>query len=183
MLDQDFDGGEIAEQALDFLAEDKNGNVWYLGSYTETYEGGQFVNAEDAWLAGAAEAKAGVQMMADPQPKTPAYVQAVVPGEGASKAKVVKRGVSQCVPFNCYSDVLVIEEGGSENMYYAPGVGGIMTEPKSGNPQETEKLINLTNLSAEGLTELSDVAIQLDKHARTEAPNVFGKSQAAERAS
>jgi hypothetical protein len=52
VLDQDFDGGQIAEQALDYLAEDKQGNVWYLGSYTESYEGGQFVNASDARLAG-----------------------------------------------------------------------------------------------------------------------------------
>src|SRR5687768_4629129 len=32
-LDQDFDGGQIGEQALDYLAEDEQGNVWYLGSY------------------------------------------------------------------------------------------------------------------------------------------------------
>ena len=52
VLDQDIDAGQVAEQALDYLAEDKQGNVWYLGSYTEAYEGGQFVNAADAWLAG-----------------------------------------------------------------------------------------------------------------------------------
>ena len=52
VLDQDFDGGQIAEQALDYLAEDERGNVWYLGSYTETYEGGRFVNANDGWLDG-----------------------------------------------------------------------------------------------------------------------------------
>lgn len=26
ILDQDFDGGQLAEQALDYLAEDKHGN-------------------------------------------------------------------------------------------------------------------------------------------------------------
>src|SRR5207249_610339 len=40
ILDQDFDGGELAEQAIDYVAEDNSGNVWYLGSYTESYEGG-----------------------------------------------------------------------------------------------------------------------------------------------
>ena len=52
VLDQDFDGGQMAEQALDYMAEDREANVWWLGAYTESYEGGQFVNAADAWLAG-----------------------------------------------------------------------------------------------------------------------------------
>lgn len=183
VLDQDFDGGEVAEQSLNYYAEDNDGNVWYLGSYTETYEGGQFVNAEDGWLAGVAGAEAGIMMMTDPQPGQPAYVQAVVPGEGTSKARVVKAGASECVPFNCYAGVLVVEEGGSENKYYAPGVGGIRTQPKSGNPQETENLINLTQLTEEGLAELSAEALKLDDNARTEWPDVFGTSAAAERAS
>jgi len=36
VLDQDLNGGQLAEQALDYLAEDRQGNVWSLGSYTET---------------------------------------------------------------------------------------------------------------------------------------------------
>ena len=52
VLDQDFDGGQLSEQSIDYLAEDVGGNVWYMGSYTEVYEGGQFLNSEDAWLAG-----------------------------------------------------------------------------------------------------------------------------------
>ena len=52
VLDRDPDGGQVGEQAIDYVAEDKHGNVWYLGSYTESYEGGQFLNSEDAWLAG-----------------------------------------------------------------------------------------------------------------------------------
>ena len=51
-LDQDFDGGELAEESLELLSLDKDGNVLYLGSYTEAYEGGQFVNSTDAWLSG-----------------------------------------------------------------------------------------------------------------------------------
>ena len=41
VLDQDFDGGQLSEQAIDYLAEDEGGNVWYVGSYTEAYEGGR----------------------------------------------------------------------------------------------------------------------------------------------
>ena len=180
VLDQDFDGGELAEQAIDYLAEDTQGNVWYLGSYTEAYEGGQFVQANDAWLAGVNGGKAGVLMMTDPTTDTPKYAQATVPGEGTAKAQVTKTGQSICVPFNCYKGVLVIEEDGSELTYYASGVGGIKLEPESGNPQETEQLINLTQLSTEGLNELSAEAKMLDDHAHTEAKGVFGSSAAAQ---
>jgi hypothetical protein len=84
VLDQDIDAGQIAEQALDYFAQDKHGNVWYMGSYTETYEGGQFVNAVDAWLAGVNGATAGVAMMADPKKGMPGYIQASIPGRETS---------------------------------------------------------------------------------------------------
>ena len=84
------------------------------------------------------------------------------------------------MPFNCYKGVLVIEEDGSELTYYASGVGGIKLQPESGNPQETEQLINLTQLSTEGLNELSAEAKMLDDHAHTEAKGVFGSSAPAQ---
>jgi hypothetical protein len=181
VLDQDFNGGELSEQAVDYLAQDSQGNVWYVGSYTEAYEGGQFVNASDAWLAGIDGAKAGVLMMADPQPGMPKYKQATIPDQGTDTAEVVDQGQDVCVPFKCYKDVLVVREGGSENKYFARGVGEIKLEPMSGNKQETEELVNLTQLTASGLAELSAEAQRLDEHARTEAPKVFGKSAVAAR--
>ncbi|HEV7885400.1 MAG TPA: hypothetical protein VGO81_17635, partial [Solirubrobacteraceae bacterium] len=90
LLDQDFDGGQIAEQALDFLAVDRRGTVSYLGSYTEAYEGGQFVNANDGWLAGVRGAKAGTWMLAKPRVGSPAYTQEDHPGSEPTIAKVVR---------------------------------------------------------------------------------------------
>ena len=182
VLDQDIDGGEIAEQAVDYLAEDKQGNIWYLGSYTESYEGGQFVNVNDAWLAGVRGGRPGILMLADPEVGTASYSQAYVPGEGTASAKVAKAGLSQCVPFKCYQDVLVITEG-TENVYYAPGVGAIKTEPRnSGGKNETEQLLNLSALSAGGLAELSAEALRLDQHASVVAKRVFGGTAPARRA-
>ena len=181
-LDQDFDGGQIGEQALDYLAEDRHGNVWYLGSYTEAYEGGRFVNANDGWLDGVNGGKAGIYMPAAPKVGMAPYAQEHAPGDDPTIAKVVKSGIQTCVPFKCYRDVLVIEEGGSENKYFAPGVGGILTEPKSkGGEEETEKLVNLTQLSRRGLAELSAEALKLDRHAAATVPDVFGASKPAER--
>jgi hypothetical protein len=181
-LDQDFDGGELAEQSIDLLALDKQGGVLYLGSYTETYEGGQFVNSTDAWLSGINGARWGTLVPGIPRVDSPSFTQAVVPGEGTATARVVKTGQKKCVPFRCFTDVVVVEEDGTELKYFAPGAGGILTQPLSGDPQETEELINVTSLSGPGLAEISAEALRLDTHARTVSPNVYGESDPARRA-
>ena len=182
VLDQDIDAGQIAEQALDYFAQDKHGNVWYMGSYTETYEGGQFVNAVDAWLAGVNGAIPGVAMMADPKKGMPGYIQASIPGRETIHAEVAKVGERKCVPLKCFSNTLAILEDGTEFKYYAQGVGGIATEPNySGGEQEKEALLNVIQLTPKGLTEASAEALKLDRHARTTASEVFGSSAPARR--
>ncbi|MGH2943468.1 MAG: hypothetical protein ACRDLN_11925 [Solirubrobacteraceae bacterium] len=182
VLDQDFDGGEIAEQALDYLAVDRSGNVWQLGSYTEAYEGGRFVNAGDGWLAGLKDARAGILLPADPRPGAPPYVQAQEPGNDPDVAEVARIEASKCVPYKCYENVLVVVEGGSENKYFAREVGEIGLAPReSGGDEEVEELVNYTRLSARGLAELSAEARRLDRHAAQTVPDVFAASKAAER--
>jgi hypothetical protein len=182
LLDQDIDAGQNGETALDYLAQDKTGNVWYLGSYTEIYEGGQFVNANDAWLAGTKGAKPGVLMMAAPK-KHQKYIEASIPGRETIHAEVEKVGARKCVPFRCFPKSLVILEDGSELKFYGRGVGDIGTEPNySGGEQEKEALVNVIQLSKKGLAEASKEALRLDRHARTAAKSVFGKSEPAKRA-
>jgi hypothetical protein len=185
ILDQDFNAGQLSEQAIDWQAEDKKGNVLYLGSYTETYEGGQFVNATDGWLAGIKGSKAGIIMEAKPKVGD-IYYESRPTGYTSPASKVIKTGVRKCVPFKCYKDVVVIQEGGNadpEWKYYAPGVGGILTEPHySGGEQETELLINATTLSPRSLNEINAEVLKVDKHARQVFPDVYGKSKRAKRA-
>ena len=178
VLDQNVDAGEISEQAVDYLAIDTDGSVLYLGSYTEAYEGGQFVNAADAWLAGV-NAVRGTLMPGDPQPGSGSFTQADIPGQEFSTAKVLKMGQSLCVPFDCYTDVLVIQEG-DEYKYFASGVGELKIEPHySGGEQEKLELINVVRLSPQGLAEFSAEAMRLDEHARQTSTKVFGNSEPA----
>ncbi len=181
VLDQDFDGGQLSEQAVDYLAEDQGGNVWYLGSYTEAYEGGQFLNSQDAWLAGVNGADAGLYLPADPDPGDPPFSQTSIPGIEQTSAEVVQVHQRTCVPLRCFTDVVVVQEQGAENKYWAPGVGGILTEPLSGSAQETEELINAKELSAAALAELSREALRLDRDAAVHVPSVFGGSRPASR--
>jgi hypothetical protein len=181
VLDQDLDDGQLTEQAIDYLAEDVGGNVWYLGSYTEAYEGGQFLNAQDAWLAGVNGAVAGLYFPGAPRAGSPPFYQVQIPGGEQSSAQVVKVGAKTCVPFDCFDDVVVILEDGTENKYWARGVGGILTEPLSGSAQETEELINVRELGATTLAELSREAMRLDANAARTVPSVFGSSALAVR--
>jgi hypothetical protein len=179
VLDQDIDAGQVGEASIDYLAQDKFGNIWYLGSYTEIYEGGQFVNAVDAWLAGKNEAKAGVWMMADPK-EGMKYVEAHNSRE-TIRGEVAKVGDRKCVPFRCFKSLVILEDG-SEFKYYGPGVGHIATEPNySGGEQEKEALVNVVKLTPKGLAEMSAEALKLDKHARKEAKSIFGNSDPAKR--
>ena len=114
-------------------------------------------------------------MPANPRVGSPAYFEQQVPGEEATSAQVVKTRQTKCVPFRCFKNVVVILEGGEEYKYFAPGVGGIRTEPRSSSgPDETEDLVNVRQLGARGLAEISAEVLKLDRHARTTMPAAFG---------
>jgi hypothetical protein len=182
VLDQDIDGGQIVEQAIDYLSIDKHGTVWYRGSYTEGYEGGRFNGALDGWLDGRQGAKAGIFMPASPRVGSPSYYQQQVPGQEATTAQVVKTHQTTCVPFRCFKNVVVILEGGEEYKYIAPGVGGIRTQPRSsGGADETEELVNVRQLGARGLAEISAEVLKLDRHSRATMPATFAHAPAATR--
>ena len=179
VLDQDIDAGQVGEASVDYLAQDKFGNIWYLGSYTELYEGGEFVNAVDAWLAGEKDSKPGVWMLTDPK-EGMKFVQAQT-SEETIRAEVAKVNERKCVPFDCFKSLAILEDG-SEFKYYGPGVGHIATEPNySGGEQEKEELVNVVRLKPKGLAEMSAEALKLDKRASKEAKSVFGNSEPAER--
>ena len=189
VLDQDIDGGEIAQQSIDFFAEDKQGNVWDLGSYAEGYEGGRFANVDDAWVSGVKGGKPGIVMLGDARKGTPQYYVARPPGEEADVAQVVRTGESWCVPFKCYKNVVVVREGKADNpdnefKYFAPGVGQIDNEPRSASRhRDVEDLYNLTQLTPQGLAELSAEALKLDRSSRVRTPEVFGGVPEARRES
>jgi len=181
-IDQDIDGGELSQQSLELLALGDDATIRYLGSYTETYEGGQFVNFTDAWLSGVKGAKGGALVPGHPQVGLQ-FLEAQIPGEGTRNSVVTKiGGEHKCVPFRCFDNLVAINESGIELKYYSPGVGGVLTVPLEGDAQETEELVNVATLSPAGLAEISNEVVKLDQHARTVAPDVYGASDPAKRA-
>ena len=180
--DRDFTNGQLLEEELAFEAQDAAGNVWNLGEYPEEYENGEFAGAPSTWLAGQANARAGLLMRADPQVGTDSYVQGYAPDiEFFDEAEVSQVGQRTCVPASCYEGVLVIDEwspldagSGHQLKHYASGVGNVLITPAGGDARETLALTQISQLSGEELALARDAAVALDRRAYEEAPDVYG---------
>ncbi len=187
MLDESTDSADVSQVGMDYLALDKDGNVWILGGYTEEYEGGQYTNTESAWL-GAADASPGILAPAKVTMKTPRWFIGAAPDEKPSVGEPIQIGIRECVAFGCFDNVRVVQEGNvgapdNENKYYAPGVGVINNVPLDASlHQDTFQLQNFITLSPKGLAEASQTVLDLEAHARKTSPKIYGSAPKARRA-
>jgi hypothetical protein len=188
MVDQNTDAGELSQVGIDYFALDRDGNVWLMGAYQEDYSGGEFTNVADAWLGAGDGFEPGILMPGEPDVSTPPWVITVEEERQGTAGEVVETGASECVEFACYDDVLIIREGeigalDNEFKYYARDVGQILNSPRQeSRHKDRESLINLTELSPEGLDEISALALSLEEHAREVAPDVYGSAPQSIRA-
>jgi hypothetical protein len=96
----------LAEKTHDWYAADNDGNVWYFGEATATYDKqGKVKSREGSWEAGVQGAVAGLIMPADPQP-TNAYRQELYAGHAEDQAWIVQRGGVATVPFGTLHHVV-----------------------------------------------------------------------------
>ena len=137
VLDRVFVHGELKEKTFDWYAQDKQGNVWYLGENTKEYEDGKVVSTEGSWLAGRDGAKPGIIMLAHPQVGD-SYRQEFLVGVAEDQARVVARDLDQRVPYgsfdNCVRTVefTALEPGVKEAKIYCPGVGFVRAHDVEG---------------------------------------------------
>lgn len=135
--DTEYEDGEIVEDTKDWFAQDRDGNVWYLGEDTAEYEDGEILNTEGAWEAGVDGALPGIVMPADPTVGD-AYRQEYYAGEAEDMGEVLEVGVSRSIEQGDYDDVLLtqdwtpLEPEVVENKYYAPGIGLIQAVKAAG---------------------------------------------------
>ena len=140
--------GEIAEDTYDWFAQDKDGNVWYLGEDTHEYEDGKAVNADGAWEYGKDGALPGIVMLADPAVGD-AYRQEYYEGEAEDMGEVLEVGVTTEIELGNYEDVLVTEDWNPlepdvvEEKSYAPGIG-LIREEKTVGGEGVIELIEFT---------------------------------------
>jgi hypothetical protein len=144
VLDQVFSGGKPEERTFDWYAQDKDGNVWYLGENTSNFEHGRWVRDDGSWEAGAGNGKPGIIMLAHPQ-RGDAYRQEYSPGHAVDQAQVLGGGGPVKVPYRSFKRTLLTLEYSSidhqyEAKWHARGVG-VIKEQALTMSKELSKLV------------------------------------------
>jgi hypothetical protein len=128
--------GELAEDTLDWFAQDKDGNVWYFGENSKQLEGGLVVGVEGSWMAGVDGAKPGIIMEAHPAVGD-VYRQEFSLGVAEDLGKVLSLTASATVPAGSFDhclktkDFSPLEPDVVENKFYAQGVGSVLEIDRS----------------------------------------------------
>ena len=120
--------GEVTEDTFDWYAQDRDGNVWYMGEDTKEYEAGVVTSKAGSWEAGVRGAKAGIIMKAAPMVGN-SYRQEYLACEAEDEAEVMATDESVTVPAGSYlhclrtHDFTRLEPALNEDKYYCPGIG------------------------------------------------------------
>jgi hypothetical protein len=148
VLDQFRVDGKPEEKTFDWYAQDKRGNVWYLGEDSSNYVNGKWVRSDGSWEPGVDGAKAGIVMKANPR-NGGVYRQEYYVGHAEDMAKVLSRNTSVTVPYGSFDHALEtsewtpLERGVIEHKYYVKGVGNVRTVMVKGGAEE-ERLVSIT---------------------------------------
>jgi hypothetical protein len=141
--------GKPIERTYDFYAQDKQGNVWYMGEDSFELKNGKFAKASDSWRGGVGGAKPGIIMLAHPR-SGDSYRQEYYPaGEALDEGRVLGYSPSVKVPYGTFKHVLVTSdfsplEPQTEHKFYATGIGEISEEVVKG-PHEAFQLVSVTH--------------------------------------
>ena len=121
-------GQTVVEDTIDWYAQDKQGNVWYMGEATKEFSPGKAPNTGGSWQAGVDGAEAGIAMPADSKVGE-VYRQEYYEGEAEDTASTVGFSGVAKVPYGSYKNLLEVKEwtplepNVEEHKYYARGVG------------------------------------------------------------
>jgi len=128
------EGGVPVEITDDWYAQDRRGNVWYLGEKVTNYRDGKVADHEGSFEAGIDGAQAGVVMPADPRPGM-TYRQEYYKGKAEDRGAVITVGEERVeVPYGFFSeavlmtrDLVPLEPKVQELKFYAPGIGPLLS--------------------------------------------------------
>jgi hypothetical protein len=142
--------GRPVEVTDDWYAQDRCGNVWYLGEATTEYENGKPVSTAGSFEAGVDGAQAGVIVPAKPVPGM-RYRQEYYAGEAEDRAEVVSLREQVEVPFGHYGvgrvlmtrDLNPLAPKVLEYKFYARGIGPVLAVGVSGG-DDREELVRYT---------------------------------------
>lgn len=139
--------GEVIEDTFDWYAQDDEGNVWYFGEDSQSYDGGQ-VSSAGSWEAGVDGAFPGIVMPAEPVVGF-GYREEFYAGEAEDMAQIVAVDGTADTPYGSFDRLVVttnwtpLEPKIVERKFYAAGIG-LVSETFDAGPAEVVVLIEFT---------------------------------------
>jgi hypothetical protein len=142
--------GVPIEVTRDWYAQDRCGNVWYLGEATTEYENGKPVSTEGSFEAGVDGAEAGVILPARPRPGL-RFRQEHYAGHAEDRGEIFGLREQVESPYGHFGrgDVLMtkdlnpLEPKVLEYKFYARGIGPVLAIGVSGT-DDREELVRYT---------------------------------------
>ncbi len=140
-----FEDGTLVEDTYDWYAQDKFGNVWYMGEDTKAYfEDGTFTTA-GSFEHGVDGATGGIQMLADPASHIGhQYQQENYPGFAVDRAKIISVDATVTIGLGTFTGCIKIAEtsplapGILGFKYYYPGLGQVFSITTIGGEEQQE---------------------------------------------
>lgn len=134
----------IEERTRDWYAQDRRGNVWYLGEDTaEVGRKGGVVSREGSWQAGVDGARAGIFMPAHPH-RGQSGIQEMYEGEAEDHFRVLSLAASVKTPAASSRHALLtrewtpLEPGVVDHKLYVRGIGTVLEETAKGGDELNE---------------------------------------------
>jgi len=132
--------GHLAERTTDWYAQDKRGDVWYLGERTAELDAhGKTTSTEGSWTAGAHGAHAGIYMPAHPEPGARGR-QEYYKGHAEDQYKILSLAAHVTTPAASSQHALLTQEttrlepGTVDHKLYVAGTGTVVEQSiKGGN--------------------------------------------------
>lgn len=138
--DRVYENGRLSERTHDYYAQDKRGNVWYLGENTATLKpNGQVESTEGTWRAGVHGGRAGIFMPAHPHVGDGGW-QEYLKGHAEDRYRILNFHTTVHTPAVSSSHAMLIREttplepGVVDHKVYVRGIGTVREETvKGGN--------------------------------------------------
>ena len=146
-LDKEYKNGQLVEETRDYLAQHKNGDVWYFGEDVKNFWNGMLWDRAGSFIHGQDGAKAGIWMKAD-QRAGETYRQEFYPGHAEDMRDTVATGQTVTTKMGTYTDCAKVddwtplESNSREHKYYCPQVGALVLVEEVASGKRTE----LTNI-------------------------------------
>jgi hypothetical protein len=141
--------GQLKEDARDWYAQDRRGNVWYFGEEVDNYENGRLKDHSGSWEAGVNGAKPGIVMLRDPIVGL-TYRQEYYRGQAEDMGTVIALNRTVRTAAGTFRGCLqtrdwsLIDTTVREYKYYCPQVGFLAFEEAAPRGGDSSQLVGVS---------------------------------------